>query len=81
MAFERNEAAAAAGTAPGEQAMSLLAQAVEAILPAAVSASDDSHKFINRGKLAALLVVAVQELTGRNAALEARIADIEPGLK
>ena len=61
--------------------MSLLAQAVEAILPAAVSASDDSHKFINRGKLAALLVVAVQELTGRNAALEARIADIEPGLK
>jgi len=61
--------------------MSLLAQDVEAVLPVAVSASEGSHKSVNYAELTALLIWAVHELTRQNAALEARIADIESRLK
>jgi hypothetical protein len=77
VAFEWREEARAAGATPGARAIGVLAQDVESVLPEAVSSRPGSHKSVNYAELTALLIGALQELTERNEALEARVAELE----
>jgi hypothetical protein len=77
VSFRWRDEASAVGAKPGDQAIGVLAQDVEAVLPEAVSSPLGSHKSVNYAELTALLIGAVQELTQRNACLEARVAELE----
>jgi hypothetical protein len=77
VAFEWREEARAAGAVPGERALGVLAQDVESVLPEAVTSGDGTHKSVNYAELTALLIGAVQELSERNEALEARLSELE----
>jgi hypothetical protein len=77
VSFVWREEAGAAGATPGERSIGVLAQDVESVLPEAVTSGDGTHKSVNYAELTALLIGAVQELSERNEALEARLSELE----
>jgi len=56
----------------------LMAQDVQAVLPEAVSEDADGHLLLGYSETIPLLVAAIQELSAKNDALEARLAKLEP---
>jgi hypothetical protein len=76
ISYKWSEEAAARGATPGERAIGVVAQDLEAEFPSLVATADDGHKSVEYGKLAAVLLAAVKELKAENDQFKNEIGEL-----
>jgi hypothetical protein len=72
-----NEAAASAGSVPGEREIGVIAQEIEEVFPELVSTSPEGYKQVKYAGLIGVLLQAVKELKAENDRLAERVAALE----
>ncbi|MFA5928592.1 MAG: tail fiber domain-containing protein, partial [Candidatus Margulisiibacteriota bacterium] len=66
---------------PKGKQIGLIAQEVEKIYPEFISEDKDGYKLLSYDKISAVLIEAVKELSAKNAALEAKMKEMEKKIK